>query len=472
MLKVLDMNPETPTPNVVQPDQTGTTPTNNNTPPTTPPNQGWSPANAPTPPSSSSKTRRIVLIIAAVVLVLIVGLVLTKAMTGKKNSGSKATSLNSELYHNREGYNIDQYGVNIGDPLALNMDKLGEVHKSPTGPIIYACNVVSLKDLGNLKNYVEARNDDRSVMRNYIDSVGQASLTPNEYTLPGGDDGNTCNYSLQSGGLLQVSVYQTPFTTKYAIDHQLSRNFIKTDTIGGLTAYKDKDNAPNKRSSFMLLSGDTAVEILFNTNQMSDAKQKPILDLAAKNFASLQTTPQGPAIPVYDTPTYKKKYARACDLITNDDIKALTGADASPFVYEGLPSGTGVSKVNNKLYNSIETSCARYNTGLGSALAGNKFDHKLEVTIISHNYDIPAREIIANTAKEAKNTVEARIGDQGFGYKDSAEQNTVVFRQGRFSVQIVYDRTAQKNGLDNTASMVEKLTPFAQQLATRLKALQ
>jgi len=465
------MDPQTPN-NVVQPNQPTTppnTPDGNQPSPQTPPS--WQPSNG----TNGNNKRKLLTVLAIVLAVIIVGVFGIKPLLSKKDDKASVdtTKLNTDLYHSRDGYDIKQYGSGVGDPLALNMDKYGDVHKSPQGPIMYACNVLTIKDLNGAKMYVEPRTDDRGVFRNYVDSVGQASITPSEYSLPGGDDGNTCDYGLQAGGLLEVSVFQPPFTSKDAIDHQLERYFTKTDNVGGLATYKDKDNAPNKRSAYMLVSGDTAVEVLFNSNDVPEAKQAPILELAAKNIVGLQSSPKGPAIATYDTPTFKKKVARACDLISNDDIKALTGSDASPFVYEGLAVGTMVSKFNDTLYNSLETSCARYNTGLGSALTSGPFDHKLEVSVVSFKEDAAAKQFTAKSAEDVKDKVTVSLGNEGFGYRDSADQNTVIFRQGRFAVKIVYDRTAQKNtGLDNTDAMVKKLTPFAQQTAAKLKALE
>jgi hypothetical protein len=279
-------------------------------------------------------------------------------------------------------------------------------------------------------------------------------------------------YSLQAGGLLELDVYQPPYTTTSAIQDQLSRLYTKTDDNGGVATYQKKDN-DSTRASFMLMNGNDALQVLFNGTKLTAAQQKTVLATAAKNFADQQMNGKGAAIAAYDTPTFKKTYAMACDFISNADIKSLTGADASIYVNESLASGTGVSKVNNVLYNSITTSCSRFNVDIGSGIGAGPFDQQLDVTITSFNDEEPAKFVMHNTGKEVKNKLDANLGSEGYGYTDSAGQNTVFFRQGRFIVQLVFDRTLQKKAnLSDVSAMTQKLTPFVQQTAAKLKTMQ
>ncbi len=431
-----------------------------------------------TPPEKKKMSKK-TLIRIIVVGVLVAIIALTAAVFGFKalleNSAPKKTSdtLDDSIYHMRDGYDIKEYGSTVGDPLALSMEKLDKTFKSSVGPVVYACNVISLNDLTTQKTYVQARSDAKAVIRTFIDGGGQAGVQTNQYTLPsGGDDDNNCNYSLESGGILSVSVYQPPFTAKEAITDSLGRLYAKTDSVNGLDTYKYKRD-DDSRSTYMVVSGNDAIEVTFNGTKLSQDANKKLLALAAKNFADLQTTPKGPAIPAYDTPTYKKASARACDLISNGDIKVLTGSDASVYATEGLASGTGVSKVNDTLYNSISTSCSRFNTGLGSGLTAGAFDQKLEVTVTSFNEDAAAKFVMEETGKGVAEKTPASIGDEAFGYRDSAGQNTVFLRQGRFVVEVMFDRTVQRNAnLQDTAMMTQKLTPYSQQVATKLKTME
>ncbi len=462
------MEPETPAPNNVT-----NAPGSPSTQSPNAPNQsiGQTPATSP----SNNGNRKKLLIILGVILVLILGAGIIKAATSSKSkSTNSGTSYDSSLYHFRDGYNIKQYGSSIGDPMALSMAKLDEPFKTSTGNIVYACNLVTQQELYDKKIYITPREDDRAIGRTFIDGVGKKSPESNVYTLPSADDDNNCNYSMQSGGLVSLSVYQPPFTTMDAVQDTLDRNYSKTSDIGGLATYQYSKARSSGNHEYMLVSGKQAINVLFNGTKLSEAQAQTILTTAAQNFVAQQAAPKGPAIPTYDTPTYKQKWARACDVISNDDIKNLTGSDASIYVTEGLASGTAVSKVNDQLYNSITTSCARYNTGLGSGIGAGPFNQKLELTVTSFNSDVAAKYFMGVTKKDAGSSkVDANIGSEGLGFRDKADQNTVAFRQGRFVAEIVFDRTSQKNvNLTDTSAMTQKLTPYAQQVAAKLKSLE
>lgn|GEM_PF-1152009 len=410
--------------------------------------------------------------IAALLVVTAVVVAITKHKSGK-TADNTSTNIESDLYHSRAGYDIKQYGPEIGDPQALTMNKFDKVMNTAKGPVVYACNVVSMYDLNTLKTNLAARSDDQAVQRTFIDNVGQKTPEMNTYTLPTPDDDNLCMYSIRSGGLFEVHVYQAAFVDPGATQNTLNRRYSKVSDVGGLPTYKSKD-ASSTRSSYIVVSGNDSIELLFNGTKLPEAKQQELLALAAKNFVDQHATAKGAAIPSYETPTYKKSWARACDLISNADIKSLTGSDASIYAKEGLASGTGIYKVGDKLYNGITTSCDRYNAGIGSGIGAGPFDQELEVRVTSFNSDVPAKAYIASAAKDyASSKVSASIGDEGIAFPDNAGQNTLVFRQGRFTVDVMYDRTLQKKaGLGDTNAMVQKLTPYAQSVVTKLKSLQ
>lgn len=410
------------------------------------------------------------LIGGGILLALIVATLLLRAHNIQNRKSQDPTS-DSSMYHFRPGYDIKDYGSSIGDPLALDMSQLDKGRKSVKSNIVYACNLVTITDLNNQKAYLSARSDDRAVMRNFIDGVGQQAVKSEPYSLNDGDKGNSCDYSLQSGGIISIRVYQPPFTTTEAIQGYISRQYTKTASTGGLATYKQKTDY-RSMNQFFITSGADAILVNFNGTKISADQEKAILDIVAKNFTAQQQRAKGAATPAYNTPTYTKKWARACDFISNSDIKALTGQNASIYANEGLASGTGVEKVNDKLYNSITTSCARFNTDIGSGLTSGPFDQKLEVLITSYNEEIPAKSGMADVRKDAQGALTANIGDEGILYKDSSGQNTLLFRQGRFIVDVMFDRTLQSNAkLTDPQAMLQKLTPYAQSVATKLKAL-
>jgi hypothetical protein len=433
------------------------------------------PAQQPTPsPVKKKMSKKILaLIICGVLLFVILLTIGVKALLDSSTNKTAGNGLDSAIYYMRDGYNIKDYGLTIGDPLALTMDKLDKPFKSSVGPVVYACNVLSMKDLAAQKAYFEPRSDAKALTRTFIDGVGKEGVEKNIYTLPtGDDDDNNCSYGLQAGGILNISVLQPPFTATSAITDELGRYYTKADSINGLAMYTyNRDDA--SRKTYMLVSGGEAVYVLFNSTKVTPDVQKKLLGIVANNFTDQHAHPKGPALSAYDTPTYKKAYAKACNFISNDDIKALTGSNASIYATESLASGTGVAKVAGKLYNSISASCSRYNTGLGSGLTAGPFDQKLEVTMTSFNADAPAKLYMEDTAKDAAEKTPMSVGDEAFGYRDTSDQNTVVFRQGRFIVELMLDRTVQANaGLQQTAAMTQKLTPYAQQVAAKLKTMQ
>ena len=428
-----------------------------------------------TPPKKKISRKTLIILIVCGVLFLLVLLIcgVRAILTVGESKNTASSSLDNSLYHMRDGYDIKKYGSTIGDPLALSMNKQDKPFSTKVGPIVYACNVISVRDLTAQKTYLEARQDPQAVTRTFIDGVGKQSTEMNEYSLPtSGKDDNNCTYGLQSGGLLSISVYQPPFTTKDAVVDTISRLYTKSDSVGGLDTYKYK-RGEDSLSMYMLVSGNDAMEVTFNGTKLKQGDKDKLLALAAKNMVQQQKTPQGPAIAAYDTPTYKKSYAKACDFISNDDIKTLTGADASIYATEGLASGTGVLKADGKLYNSISTSCSRANTGLGSGLTAGAFDQELEVTMTSFSDSAAAKFVMESTGKDVQDKTQVVIGDDAFGYRDSVGQNTIFFRQGRFIVELVFDRTVQDNaGLQDTAAMAQKLTPYGQQVAAKLKSMQ
>jgi len=74
--------------------------------------------------------------------------------------------------------------------------------------------------------------------------------------------------------------------------------------------------------------------------------------------------------------------------------------------------------------------------------------------------------------KDVADKVEGKTaGDELFGFKDSAGQNTVLMRQGRFIVEMVFNRTVQRGELQDVDAMIQKLTPYATSVAQRLQKI-
>jgi hypothetical protein len=464
------MQPDQTPPQVYGPQQSGQ--------PETQPTQNWQQPETPgTPPPKkkftwSNWSKKKTLIVLGAILVVIIGVILVKGLAGKDKSDDSVLPSDDSIYHFRDGYDIKQYGSSIGDPLALNMDKHDGAFNSSAGPVVYACDILTIQELNAQKAYVAPNSGGRGVTRSFIDGVGKAGVKTEHYSLPENDkDGNSCTYGQDPIGAVDINVYQKPFVDMAAVQDETNRLYSATTSVNGLATYQRKDDEQNQHT-YILVSGNDALQVRFNSKKMTDQQRNNLLQTAAKNFTTLQKSPKGPAIAAYDTPTFKKSYAKACDLITNDDIKSLTGDDASVYVTEGLSTGTAVAKVSSVLYNSITTECSRYNTGLGSGLTSGPFDQQLDITVTSYQDEAPAKLHVQSRLKGAKNVTAASIGSEGYGYQDSAQQNTLIFRQGRFVVEATLDRAVQSNAnLTDTSAMTQKLTPYAQGVATKLKAM-
>lgn len=439
----------------------------------TPPTQNWQ--QPETIPPRRGNRKKILLIALVAFVVILCGAVLIKMLSGNQKDDTKQGPNRSDaaIYKEREGYNPADLGETIGDPFALNLSKYDDPFKIASGPLVFACNVLTVNDLASQKAYVAANSEPNAVSRIFIDGVGIEGPKVNNSTVPDGSkDGNNCRYQLQDGaGVLEMNVYQPPLVATRAIQDQISRLYASADSVNGLPTYKRKEESDKKTHSYILISGNDALDIRFDSDKLSEVKRSELLKLAAKNFVDLHSTPKGPALVSYDTPTYKKAYARACDMISNDDIKSLTGNNASLYATEGLATATGVAKVGGNLYNYLTTSCSRYNTALGSGLTAGPFDQQLDLKITSFQNDAPAKFLLSEKTKDTNEKTAANIGDEGYGFRDVSGQNAVVFRQGRFVVELYFNRTVQANaGLTEVGAMNQKLTPYSQALATKLKA--
>src|SRR3954469_19304520 len=89
--------------------------------------------------------RKRTLIVLAAIVVVLIGVAIVKSMGHKSNSDNTATISDDNIYHMRAGYNIKEYGSDVGDPLALTMSKFNAPHISSKGsPVVFACNVLSI----------------------------------------------------------------------------------------------------------------------------------------------------------------------------------------------------------------------------------------------------------------------------------------------------------------------------------------
>lgn len=444
------MDPQTPTPNFQQP-----------LTPEQPPKKGW--------PLSKKATKLIIYIVLAIIVFGVVYL-----LTNKKSEDKKTTDTSdSSIYYNREGYNPEDYQPKIGDPMALKLDKTADAIKTESGAaIVSACNVLTISDLQKEKLYIGTHSAPNSIVRTYFDGIGKAPHDKTKYSLPQDGSAEQCHYIFENQSDVDLTVYQPPMNDLPVIEEEIAERYsaYNVSDLDGAQAYK-RNNSSGSRVVYMLKRGEVAVR--FSTTIKDQAVVDTLFRTASKNLASLATTPKGPPTTEYSSPTFSKSIAKACDLISNDDLKAITGNDAGPLVQEGLAPSIGVTQVNGKLRNFIQNRCERRNSGLGSSLGGSStFDQELDVVTTSFQESDGAAYQVGDMTKGQENlTTINGVGDEAYAYKDTAGQNTVIFRQGRFVVEVVLNRTSQQGGLENTKNMADKLTPYAKSTVEKLKKL-
>lgn len=422
------------------------------------------------PTASGNSHKKLFIIIAAAVGVIILAVIGIVIALNQQKPTSKS-DISAYLY-DRPGYDRSKLGSGVADPSALTFDTFASVKTLPDDkPIVSACNVLTKENLTAEKVYLGTNPLPTVVHRTFIDGGGKAPVIPEEYTLPLDYEANMCNYLFdESRGMVQVFVYQPPIVPTSVVERELARGYDKVSVSGddaGVAFFKDSKDREGE-ASYMMQTGNMAVAVQFRLEDKAVITR--LLQKASQNVAALSAKPKGDPVTNYDSPLFKKSFARACDLITNDSIKSLTGNDAGQYVNESLSNAIGLKQSGENYTNYIQNTCSRSNTGLGSGLiAGEAFNQKLNVTAISYTDENGAKNQMKYMAKDAAEKVDVKIGDEAFGYKDTAGQNTLLLRHGRFVVEVVLNRTLQRG--QAVSAMVEQLTPYAQEVVSKLKKL-
>jgi hypothetical protein len=433
-------------------------------------------------PASAPRTPAI----AAGALFLVVPLLGASLVGCGGSNSATAKRLNATTaYYDRDGYDRKQIGNGIGDPAALKMQKSDAVISTGAVATIPACTIITTDDLKSAGLLLKANSYATVIDRAYFDGVGAGKLEYGQYSTPSFENSNHCRYALE-GHLdsVSVDVYQPFIVSKNALDDDIKRRYAPAPAISGLAGVElfkrknDSAGASQEDDEYYIRKGDVTLALRLTITADRQTKGEALIKVAVANLAKVQAAPQGTPTAGYDSPTFKGKYLQACTLMTNDDIKQLTGNDAQPLVSEGLASATGVSRYRSlgdeTSYNYIENQCTRANgnrgidTSTGSLLNLNQ---NLHIKATSFDAARGAQNSMAATTSTARGVVRvAGLGDEAIAFKDSANQNTLTFRKGRFIVELVFNRTNQKiGGLTDLQRMVDKLDPFAQKAADQIK---
>jgi hypothetical protein len=428
-------------------------------------------------------------VIGIIAAVIIVGLAIFFGLSQNKKSGggngsNQLDTSDTSLYHNREGYDPAKYQPGTGDPLALNWNNTAKPMTASNGTkIIPSCNIISLQNLQDLKAYVATDHTPTLVYRTYLDGVGRAKLETIDAYLPSTSDANECSYILNSAksdnsdSLITIDLYQPPLVTTDIVQSQIDRNYMPASDIGSVKVFTYKKDRENEHT-YMLRSNDVSVQLKLRLEPEHESKRQQLLETAVKNLTAQQTSTQGWAKTEYDTPTFKKSIALACELVNDNDFIALTGASSSQFVREFIATGTGVIKLpSGKGANLIENRCIRENgDSRGSSIGstGTNFDQSLDIQTSSYQSDEGARYQMKSTKNVYTNAKDfSGIGDEAYTYRDKSGNYTTLMRKGRFVVELVLDRTDQDRvGITDESSNTAKLKTTLAAISDRLQAKQ
>ncbi len=432
-------------------------------------------------------SRKTTIIGVVAILVILIGAIMIAALANRNNP-SNQTGNNTSLIYDRPGYDREKLGDAISDPMALKIAADNQAVNYQGQPVIQACNVLTLRDIQDEGLLLKANAIPTPLTRVYNDGKGKAAYNEASIsTISGGIglgmDVNNCNYVLEAedAAMVGINLFQ-PFAVSPSLVNQvIQRDYNPIGSIEGLESFKlKKDTSPSNnsiRAEYMLRKGDTATYVKFSLPSNQAAKEQTLLTKAAKNFSNQLTRPTGMSTVSYDSPVFSKSYARACDLLTNNDIKQLSGKDATPLVLEGIAPSIGLQTTNSsqnekKAYPNINNECTRTAPKSGASLLPSAASIKVEAT--SYLEEAPAKLLLEGQRKANPNNRERMnvngIGDEAVASIDANSGGNLTFRKGRIVVNISLDTFAMQalslRSLSNTAA---RLTPIAENAAERVK---
>lgn len=447
----------------------------------------FQPQPQPTPSQPWYRSKKALIIAVVVLVVLVVGIIAIAAMSNKKSS----------LYTERPGYETNKMAPNISDPDALVFKENDAAVKYEGNAVVQACNILTLEDIEKEDMLLRASSLAASdplpaISRTYVDGEGKGkfnqillgdnfSLSPQVLSL--GHMINNCEYSLeakQGSSTITVSVAQ-PFTiSPQSTTADIKRYYKSAGTLEGMELFvrdtSKSSTAVKADTAYILRKGTSSFYISLQLASEHQSKKQALLQKAAKQFGAELTSPRGNSIVSYDSPLFDKSYARACDLLTNDDIRQLTGKDALPLVYEKIASAVGRSVPAkgqvppNDLH--IQNECERQQQVEGEAT----LETAVRAKSVSFKSAAPAGLWVETLQKFLKDEGKpsqavSGIGDKAIAYADEDSYYHVLFQKGRIVVDVTLsDKYAKSTEPAKSLDVaVERLSPIVANMAERVK---
>jgi hypothetical protein len=419
--------------------------------------------------------------VVIVVLLFIAYLIIDDIIASQSN---KQTALPKGIQYDRPGYDRNSLGTSVADPFAVKFTPESTPEKYQGKSILQACNLLSTKNIQDEGFVIRAQPLTIPIARTYYDGVGKAAFdqdTSSSFITGSslGSDVNNCTYVLEGAndqvGSITVNAFQ-PFTVPEAtLLKEVGENYDATQNVNGLETFKKRpsDRDTDERSEFIVLKrGEGAFYASLKLGSKQSSKEQAVLGVIAKNFTEQMKKLTGMSKLTYDTPTFKKSYARACDLFTNQDMRTLGNRDAGPLVRENIASSTGSITYTNTEdrtpYVYIDNECIRTTVGGGSGLGGmGSGDYQLTVLTTSFESDVAAKHALDFEKRMSKGD-DVNVGDEGTAYQNVSGQN-IEFRKGRIIVRVSLNDISIRTLRISGSQATQKLLPIAKSMADRVK---
>lgn len=426
--------------------------------------------------------------IAALVVIIVVVILATRG-NNTQQSSDQATS------YDRPGYDRKKLGSAFADPFAIKFTPNSKAVEHKDNKVIQACNLLSIEDVTKQGLLIKANTLATPVTRTFNDGVGKAEYNQQLYasSLSGqsvggfGADINNCHYVLQSNSgapAITINMFQPFAVPMNLVNEEIQDNYTASSSIEGLEVFTKKAAAsPEGRDTteYIVRKQDKGAFYLSLGLEASQApKKQALLEAVSKNFNRELATPSGNSTLGYDSPIFTKSITHACDLLSNEHVRTLSGRDAGPLASEGIATSVGAIKFTSTgdqtMYLYIDNECTRSTTGGGSGLGSDGVgDLGLKVTATNFLANTPAQQAIAiqrqaNPNNRENISVSEQIGDEAVGYADNSNGYHIVFSRGRIVVDVELSRASQRlAGVTSLQTAVQKLTPIAQEMAGRVK---
>jgi len=427
------------------------------------------------PPAHGGSRKKLMIIIGAVVAVVVLAIVLAVVFKSKGTDNSKSHK-DTGLYYDRPGFDRAKLSANIGDPMAIKITPNKEAQELQSGTVVIpACSLLTKDNINAAGLQLYVNNFGFPFIQNYLDDSGKASFAPDPNNMPSGEDTMGCVYGIQGGETIAVAVNQPFIATDRAVASYIDLlSYAKQPDSNGFEVYTRTNTIGDKKDYDYLIRKNGATVTLSVPGTQKD-KADGLLKTIMSNFDQFAQHPNGASMVSYDTPTFTQSFVKSCDLVDNDDMKNLTGVDASPLVQAMWPTATGVADFSpvstyKTKSNYLRNQCIRTSNEPGEkTLIGIK-KHTLRITTMTYENSQAASEGFKHVMLGDSNDSVKKgtgLGDESAIYKtnDDDKQLAVGFRQGRVVVQLVYDFAFQ----DTTyADYVKKLSPVSDKIAAKL----